>query len=90
MERGTHLFKETVKVDVHDVARVGVEQDVFAVSVTQSASFFWLATTIDAGGMGRAYPRMNPTIDITAAVRPYIKRLESHADGSGKVSTNHS
>lgn len=36
------------------------------------------------------YPRMNPTIDITAAVRPYVNRLESHADGSGKVSTNHS
>lgn len=33
---------------------------------------------------------MNPTMDITAAVRPYVKRLESHADGSGNVSTNHS
>lgn len=33
---------------------------------------------------------MNPTIDITAAVRPYAKRLASHADGSGNISINHS
>lgn len=36
------------------------------------------------------YPRMNPTIDITAAVRPYVNRLASHAVGSGNVSMNHS
>lgn len=35
-------------------------------------------------------PRMNPTIDITAAVRPYANRLVSHAVGSGKVSINQS
>ena len=33
---------------------------------------------------------MNPTIDITAAVRAYDKRLASQADGSGNVSINHS
>jgi hypothetical protein len=33
---------------------------------------------------------MNPTIDMTAAVRPYAKRLASHAVGSGKVSMNQS
>lgn len=32
-----HLFKETVEVDVYDVARVGVEQNIFAVSITQSS-----------------------------------------------------
>lgn len=45
-ERKTHFFKETVKVDVYDVARVGIEQNVFAVSVTQSASP--LVTTVGA------------------------------------------
>lgn len=46
MEKNTHFFKETVEVDVHNVARVGVEQNVFAVSVTQSVNP--LATTIGA------------------------------------------
>ena len=59
-------------------------------SVAQSASFFFVGNDDRRWMDGWAYPRMNPTIDITAAVRPYIKRLESHADGSGKVSTNHS
>ena len=36
------------------------------------------------------YPRINPTIDITAAVRPYVNLLANHAVGSGKVSINHS
>jgi hypothetical protein len=35
-------------------------------------------------------PRMNPTMDITAAVRPYDNRLASQAVGSGKVSINQS
>jgi hypothetical protein len=36
------------------------------------------------------HPRMNPTIDMTAAVRPYVNRLASHAVGSGNVSINQS
>lgn len=36
------------------------------------------------------YPRINPTIDMTAAVRPYVNLLANHAVGSGKVSINHS
>lgn len=33
---------------------------------------------------------MKPTIDMTAAVRPYASRLASQAVGSGKVSINQS
>jgi hypothetical protein len=33
---------------------------------------------------------MNPTIDMTAAVLPYVNRLVSQALGSGNVSMNHS
>ena len=90
LRRMTHLFKETVKVDVYDVARVSVKQNVFAVSVTQSASLLTMTIGLCQRDERTTYPSMKPTIDITAAVRPYIKRLESHADGSGKVSTNHS
>lgn len=36
------------------------------------------------------YPKMKPTIDMTAAVRPYVRRLASQAVGSGNVSMNHS
>jgi hypothetical protein len=32
----TYLFKKAVKVYMYDVARVGVEENVFAVSVAQS------------------------------------------------------
>lgn len=37
-----------------------------------------------------AYPRMKPTMDMTAAVRLYASLLASHAVGSGNVSMNHS
>ena len=36
------------------------------------------------------YPRMKPTIDITAAVLPYACLQASQVVGSGKVSKNHS
>lgn len=37
-----------------------------------------------------SYPKMKPTMDITAAVLLKESLLASHADGSGNVSRNHS
>lgn len=69
-----------------DVSCVGVEQNVFAMPVAQPV----YQSAIVLASPHVTYPKMNPTIDITAAVRPYDSLLASQADGSGNVSINQS
>jgi hypothetical protein len=72
---------------MHNIARVDVKQDILQVAITQPK-------TTDEHKLrnevhDNAYPRMNPTIDMTAIVRLYASRLLSHAVGSGNWSRNH-
>ena len=65
-----------------------VSSNIFSICLSPSLSHFmsnwWMK------GWVYTYPKMNPTMDITAAERLYVNLLVSHALGSGNVSMNHS
>jgi len=74
---------------MNDVTRVHIHENVLAVSISKPLGLMSGLHLAD-GFKRNTNPRMKPTIDITAAVRPYVSRLASQAVGSGKVSMNHS
>lgn len=84
----TYLLKQTIKIYVDNISSIGVQENIFTMSITEPCAVQQNNTTKKT--LECLYPRINPTIDITAAVRPYVNLLANHAVGSGKVSINHS
>jgi hypothetical protein len=70
-----------------NIPSIGVQKNIFTMSITEPCA---CSANTTSKKMNMPYPRINPTIDMTAAVRPYVNLLASHAVGSGKVSINHS
>ena len=81
----TYLLKQTVEIYMNNIPSIGVQKNIFTMSITEPC-----ACSAIQHQRNMPYPRINPTIDITAAVRPYVNLLANHAVGSGKVSINHS
>ena len=86
----TYLLKQTVKIYMDNIPSIGVQENIFTMSITEPSRCMFSKYNITKKTLRCLYPRINPTIDITAAVRPYVNLLANHAVGSGKVSINHS
>jgi hypothetical protein len=82
----TYFLKQTVKIYMDNIPSVGVQKNIFTMSITEPC----VCSATKHQRKNMPYPRINPTIDMTAAVRPYVNLLANHAVGSGKVSINHS
>jgi hypothetical protein len=83
-----YLLKQAIEIDVYDIACVRVEQNILTVPISKPFGTFLSITP--SVKTQKTYPKIKPTMDITAAVLLYAIRLASHADGSGNVSMNHS
>jgi hypothetical protein len=73
---------------MNHVTSIDVHKYVLAMSVSESMQT--CHTYNVASRKIETYPRMKPTMHMTAIDRPYVNRLVSQAVGSGKVSINHS
>lgn len=62
----TYFLEETVEINMDDVSGVCVQEYVFAMPITQP-SYREKSTRTKRC---KTYPRIKPTMDITAAVRP--------------------
>lgn len=84
----TYLLEQAIEVHMNHIPSITIQEDIFAMTVTEAMVTVKHQPFSDI--RESPYPRIKPTIDMTAAVRPYVIRLANHAVGSGKVSKNHS
>lgn len=84
----TYFVKEAIKVDMDRLASHTFQQYVLAVTIAKPKKEGLRADQDREDG--KAYPSTKPTIDMTAVVREYANRARSQAEGSGKLSRNHS
>jgi hypothetical protein len=96
------LPEQAIQVHVYAVARLLIDQDILAVSVTQTtlgppskqrqsaiAATTNTIQTIAQFDTVAPYPRIDPTIDITAADREKANLARSHRSGSWNSCKNH-